>query len=116
MGEVPYEVRREANWGALVLHDPSLAICRAPLPGYLRRRSIFEFEGIPYSLSASRSGIPRMQVLRGDETVGSIEPTADATFARVELPDAWPVPVQIFVLAVLASLWRKGSRNRDGGR
>ena len=88
----------------------------AEKPSIWSGRWVLHAGGVSYEL-AKRSWLSRGYELRhGSKVVGSIEPKGvfSSTKAAVDLPAGFPPLVQVFVIAVVITLWRRDSSSSSG--
>jgi hypothetical protein len=106
---VVYKAYREGMMsGAFVLESPDGVIARAEKPSALRRSLIVEHAGRQYTLRAKSAFRREFLLLDGSSRIGSISPEGIFTRrAAVELPEAWPLPVRMFIIWLTVMLWKQ---------
>jgi len=107
---IPYRVYREGPaHGAFILEDPGgRIVVRAEKPSALRRSFLVGYDGWRLTLEA-RSAFGRTFVLRDSQgEIGSVRPDNIVTRrATADFPEAFPLPVRIFLLWLVFILWRR---------
>lgn len=111
----PYRVYREGlAHGAFVLENPGgQVVVRAEKPSALLRSFLVAYDGRQLRLEA-RTPFGRTFVLRDSQgEIGSVRPDNFITRrATADFPEAFPLPVRIFLLWLVIILWR---RDDDSG-
>lgn len=91
------------------LDGPGGELAAAEKPSVWSGRWVIEAGGRAYEL-AKRSWLSRsFELRRGEEVVGSVHPKGFGSKAVVDLPAELPPAVQLFVVAVVLTLWRRES-------
>jgi len=95
-----YGVYREGLMsGAFVIEHAGTVLARAEKPSIFRRTFLVHHEGRDYTLRAMSAFGRRFLLWDGSRQIGSLAPTS--VFRRgaaVDLPDEWPLPVQMFII------------------
>ncbi len=112
LGSRCYEIRREPMWGAFVLTRGEVEFCRAKKPSALSRLFSVAYDGGVYELAAA-SPFQRKFVLRqAGQIIGTLAPVS--VFSRkvdVELPEDLSRPVQVFLVWLVTTMWRRQSNS-----
>lgn len=107
---VPYRVYREGPaHGAFILEDPGgQVVARAEKPNALRRSFLVDYDGRRLRLDAW-TPFGRSFVLRDDQgVIGTVKPDNFITRrATANFPEAFPLPVRIFLLWLVIIMWRR---------
>jgi len=103
----PYKAYRESGWGDFVLSCNSLILARANKDNCLLRAYALMCSGKAYSFYAASPFTREFVLLDGQSQIGSICP--ESPFSRqaiVDLPDAIPLPVQVFIFWLAMRTWK----------
>ena len=93
----------------LALDGPAGELAAADKPSIWSGRWVLRAGGEAYEL-AKRSWLSRsFELHRGGQVVGSVHPKGLGSKAVVDLPAELPPAVQVFVVAVVLTLWRRES-------
>lgn len=112
-----YGLRREGvKSGAFTLSQDGQVLVAAHKPSALRNRFEVEHDGQRYELVKAGWWMRRFELRAGGSTVGSVAPLHPFTRrARVSLPGELPLPVKVFLAALVALMWRRGSSGAAAG-
>jgi hypothetical protein len=100
-----YTARRDKS--AYLLESATGVLARAEQPRKWRRELVIQHSGSLYMLRAKSAFRRDLVLFEGATQIGSISP--DGTFTRkaaVELPQEFPLYLQIFVTWLAMTLWR----------
>ena len=105
---VTYTARREGVMrSAFVLESTAGVLARATKPSFLRRSLIVEHSGRQYTLRAASAFRRGFVLLDGSTRIGSLSPEGFFTRrAAVDLPQALPLTVRVFIVWLAAMLWK----------
>ncbi len=108
--DVEFTFYREGMTGDFVLEFQESVLARAQKPSAFKQRFTLAFEGQSYAL-APASWYGRTFVLReGDEEAGRVRPlSAFSNKTDLDLPDALPLPVQVFCFWLVLILWKRAA-------
>jgi hypothetical protein len=109
--EGTYRLYRE-GWfsGEFLLELNGEVIARATKPSAFRNRFEIETPDRQLVLLKPSSINRRLIVVEGEKEVGSIYPLGVFTRrTHVDLPDAWPVPIQAFVFWIVFNVWKRAN-------
>ncbi len=112
-----YRVYRENLMsGDFILESGDGVLARAAKPSAVRRAFELSYDGLTYTLRA-RSAFRRAFVLeQGTREVGSVVPEgALRRRAVLTLPEAFPLPVKVFVAWLTVLIWKRDSNGAAGG-
>ncbi|MFW5952078.1 MAG: hypothetical protein ACOCVZ_08195 [Gemmatimonadota bacterium] len=102
--------------GTFVLEGPTGVLARATKTGIFRRE--FEVEAGPerWLLRAVSPLTREFQLLRDGVLLGTVQPVAILRRrARLDLSDAVPAPLQVFVAFLVLVLWKRAADAAVGG-
>lgn len=108
---VDYRVYREGMMsGDFILESAGAVIARADKPSAFHRSFTINFEGRRYTLEAKAVLRRTFLLLDGDREVGALSPEGLFTRrATVDLPQALPLPVRVFIVWLAVVLWKRDS-------
>lgn len=114
---VPHELRRAGlASGDYTLSRGGAVVATARKPSSLRSRFEIEHEGHVYELAKAAWWGRRFRLREGGQTIGSIGP--HHLFTRrsaIDLPAELGLPVQVFVAALVAFMWKRDAGAAAGG-
>ena len=98
--------------GPFTLEHEGVVLAKAYKPSAFRNR--FEVEIDKARVELKREGLLTRSfiVRRGKEVLGRID--AESLFtrrARIDLPDDWPLPFQLFIFWLVLIVWKRMSKN-----
>jgi len=106
-----YGVHRERLMsGKFILDLDGTIVATAQKPSSLRRRLLIDHAGTQYELKPRDMFTRTFQLYAGSTLVGSL--SAKGLFSRrmnVDLPEALPLPVRVFVMWLTVLLWKRDS-------
>jgi hypothetical protein len=104
-----YRVYREgAMSGDFILERSGAVLARATKPSAVHRSFVLEYRGRQYTLRAKSAFRRAFVLLDGESQIGSLAPNSVwARTATVQLPDDWPLPVQVFAMWLTIILWKR---------
>lgn len=112
-----YAVNRERMLsGKFILESNGVILASAEKPSSLRRRLLIEHAGRHYELKPRNSFSRTFELREGPSVVGRL--SAKGVFSRkmnVDLPEALPLPVRIFVTWLTVILWKRDADAAAGG-
>jgi hypothetical protein len=113
--DVEFSFYRESMAGDFVLDFQGSVLARAQKTSVLKRQFTLTFEDQSYTLSAS-SAFGRAFVLsEGEAEVGRVRPLKMfSNKAEIDLPDAVPLPVQVFCFWLVVVLWKRAEAAASG--
>ena len=100
-----YTARRERS--AYILESATGVLARAERPRFWRRELIIEHSNQRYTLRAKSSWRRQFLLFEGAAQIGSVTP--EGLFQRkaaVELPQALPLYLQVFIIWLVMTLWK----------
>jgi hypothetical protein len=107
----PYTVYRDGFLGvrgAFILESAGVIVARAEKPSAWRRCFRIEYAGRQYTLRATSAFRRAFHLLDGTNVIGSLTPEGSFTYrTTVDLPDALPLPVQVFMIWLTVLLWQR---------
>ena len=108
---VDYRVYRERMMsGDFILEAAGSVVARAAKPSAFHRSFTIVHEGKRYTLRAKSVFRRGFVLLDGDREIGSLSPEGIFTRrATVDLPQALPLPVKVFIIWLAVILWKRSS-------
>ena len=105
----PHRLYREGLMsGAFVLENQGQALARAIKPSALSSQFNLEIDARPYFLKRDSAFRRAFSVFEGESLVGTIRPAGIFTRrASLDLPQDWPIPVQVFVFWLVVIIWNR---------
>ncbi len=109
--DVDYRVYREGMMsGDFILESAGSVLARAEKPSAFHRSFIVDHAGRRYTLRAKAVFRRAFLLLDGDRQIGSLSPEGMFTRrATVDLPEALPLPVKVFIIWLTVILWKRES-------
>ncbi len=102
---VSYTARRDKS--AYVLESDAGVLARAERPRKLFRELVIEHSGHHYTLRAKSSLRRQFLLFEGATQIGSLSPEGLFTRkAAVELPQTFPLVLQVFIIWLVMTLWK----------
>lgn len=112
-----YGVYRERPLsGKFILESDGRIVASAEKPSSLRRRLLIEHADKQYELKPRGMFTRTFELHSGPTTVGSL--SAKGVFSRrmnVDLPEALPLPVRVFVMWLTVILWKRDAQAASAG-
>ena len=100
-----YTARRDRS--AYILESATGVLVRAERPRFWRRVFIIEHSGQQYTLRSKSSLRRQFLLFEGSTQIGSLSPEGRFTRkAAAELPPAFPLFLQIFIIWMVMTLWK----------
>jgi hypothetical protein len=106
---------RVANRSSYVLESAAGVLARAEQPSVWFRELVIEHSGHQYALRAKSAFRSQLLLLEGSTQIGSLSP--QGLFARkasVELPKAFPLFLQVFIIWLAMTLWKQEDSSGAG--
>ena len=109
--EGTYQLYREGRFsGAFLLEHDGKVVARAVKPSAFQNRFEIETPDRQFILRKPSSINRKLIVLDGAKEVGSIYPIGVFTRrTHVDLPDDWPVPIQVFLFWIVFNVWKRAN-------
>lgn len=106
-----YRVYREGLMsGDFLLESGGSVLARAQKPSAWRRSFTIEHAGRTYTLRAASLFRRAFTLSDGEAAIGRVSPEGILSRrAEVDLPDAWPLPLKVFVVWLAVLLWKRDS-------
>lgn len=116
IGGQAYGVSRERPLsGKFILESNGAVIATARKPSSFRRRLVVEHASREYELKPRNWYSRTFDLRSGDAVVGSLSATGLLTRRmNVDLPEALPLPVRVFVMWLTVLLWKRDSEAGGG--
>lgn len=113
---VRYQLRREGlASGAFQLSRDGGLVVEAHKPSAFSNRFDIEHDGHRYELAKAGFLTKRFELRQDGRAVGSIAPHHPFTRrCEVALPDALPLPVQVFLTALVVLMWNRDANTAAG--
>ena len=105
----PYRAYREGlASGDFILESAGSVVARAEKPSAWRRTLLIRHDGREYTLQAAAAFRREFVLLAGSRQIGTLAPKGAFTRkAAVDLPDELPLPVRVFIIWLVAILWKR---------
>ena len=109
--ENTYRLYREGRFsGDFLLELEGQIIARAVKPSVLQNRFEIETADRRFVLRKPSSINRKLIVVDGQREIGSIYPLGVFTRrTHVDLPDDWPVPIQVFLFWIVFNVWKRAN-------
>ena len=109
--EGTYQLYREGRFsGDFLLEREGKVVARAVKPSVLQNRFEIETADRRLVLRKPSSINRRLIVVDGHKEIGSIYPLGVFTRrTHVDLPDDWPVPIQVFLFWIVFNVWKRAN-------
>lgn len=108
---VVHRVHREGvGSGEFLLERDGIVLARATKPSAFRSAFEVRHDGRTYELAKESVWQRRFVVRSGNAEIGSLGPRR--TFGRdavATLPEAWPLPLKVFVIWLVVILWKRAA-------
>lgn len=117
VGGEAYRVYREGLMnGDFVLESSGVVLARAQKPSAWRRSFTITHAGRTYTLRAASLFRRAFTLFEGETEIGRVSPQGILSRrAEVDLPDAWPLPLKIFIVWLAVLLWKRDSDSSAAG-